>query len=249
MDLSQAYREAHEGAILLHQGETYQVYELSLRDLTARVEQVDVDYYTEAAKVIDISLKEKLQEKDIGFKAGLGEVDVTEYYTHYRVMNYEKVIDQRRLDLPPLEFPSVSTWFTVPDHITDRIHAEKLDLNGGIHAIEHAMIAMSPLHAMCDRWDMGGLSTPLHPDTGKPSIFIYDGYKGGIGLSEKLYQLLPDLMETSLRLIKDCKCSEGCPSCIYSPKCGNNNEPLDKKAAITLLRSLLQVYRDHEKRN
>jgi DEAD/DEAH box helicase domain-containing protein len=185
---------------------------------------------------------EQIDEKNLGFEVGLGEVYVTEYYTHYRLMNYEKVIDQKPLDLPPLEFPSVSLWFTIPEQICDRVRAEGLDFNGGIHAIEHAMIAMSPLHALCDRWDLGGLSTDIHPDTNKPTIFIYDGYKGGIGLSEKLYQLLPELMYTTLKLIKDCECSEGCPSCIYSPKCGNNNEPLDKQAAILILTQLLCKY-------
>jgi DEAD/DEAH box helicase domain-containing protein len=240
MDLTQAYREAHEGAILLHQGETYQVYELDLNDLTAKVRHTEVDHYTEAVKTIEISIIEGLEERSMGFKAVVGELDITEYYTHYRLMNYERVLDLKPLDLPPVEFPSIGLWFTIPEEIVEQVQDEGLDFMGGIHAIEHAMIAMAPLHAMCDRWDLGGLSADYHPDTGEPTIFIYDGYKGGIGLSEKLYHLLPELMETTLKLVKDCRCNEGCPSCIYSPKCGNNNEPLDKKGAIQILTKLLE---------
>ena len=100
------------------------------------------------------------------------------------------------------------------------------------------MIAIAPLHAMCDRWDLGGVSTEYHPDTKEPTIFIYDGYRGGIGISEKLYSLIPNVLETTYKLVKDCPCKDGCPSCIYSPKCGSNNEPLDKKAAILILAKL-----------
>ncbi len=103
------------------------------------------------------------------------------------------------------------------------------------------MIAMSPIYAMCDRWDIGGLSTPMHPDTGHPTIFIYDGFEGGIGISETLYAKIEELWEKTLQLISNCECKDGCPSCIYSPKCGNENEPLDKRAAIDILQKLLKI--------
>lgn len=239
IDLTKAYREAHEGAILLHQGERYLVHELDLVNLEAKVRKTEVDYYTEPLKDIDIALVETIDERGGKIQAGIGKVEVTEYYTQYRLMNYEKTIDVKPLKLPPLEFPSIGLWFTVPPKIVKDLEKKGLDLAGGIHAIEHAMIAISPLYAMCDRRDLGGVSIDYHPDTGNPSVFIYDGFKGGIGISEKLYRLLPELMETTLKLIKDCKCGAGCPSCIYSPKCGNNNEPLDKKAAIFILEKLL----------
>jgi DEAD/DEAH box helicase domain-containing protein len=240
MDITQAYREVHEGAILLHQSEPYRVTSLDLYNLEAHVEEADPGYYTEALKTIDISIREKIFERTRGIKSGLGKVDITEYYTAYRIMQREKMIDQLPLNLPPLNFPSVGFWFTFPSSIKSQISGQRLDFAGGLHAIEHAMIAISPLHAMCDPRDLGGVSTELHPDTKEPTIFVYDGYKGGIGLSEKLYTLLNELFETTLKLIQDCKCLDGCPSCIYSSKCGNNNEPLDKQAAILMLKELIK---------
>ena len=168
---------------------------------------------------------------------------MTEDYNAYKLMLYDKQIDQIPLNLPPLRFPSIGFWFTIPNEITSKILNAGLDLEGGLHAIEHAMIEVSPLHAMCDPHDLGGVSTIFHNDTGEPTIFVYDGYKGGIGLSEKLYQLLPELLVTTLNLIRDCKCESGCPSCIYSSHCGNNNEPLDKKAAIVLLEEIIECFK------
>jgi len=239
MDVTQAYREAHEGAVLLHQGEPYKVTSFDPNTLEARVEETDEGYYTEALKTIDIYINEKITEQNHGIPSGLAKVNVTENYNEYRIMHYEKQIDRRPLDLPPLYFPSIGFWFTIPTNIASRVTGAGLDLAGGIHAIEHAMIAVSPLHAMCDPRDLGGVSTPIHRDTGGPTIFVYDGYKGGIGLAEKLYNLLPELLETTLNLIQGCKCEKGCPSCIYSSKCGNNNEPLDKQTAVSILRELI----------
>ena len=241
MDKTQAFREVHQGAILLHQGEPFRVTSLDLDSLEAHVVEADVGYYTEALKLTDISITERLFEKDQGIKSGLARVDVSEHYVEYRVMRYENVVEQRPLDLPPLHFPSIGFWFTIPPHLVSRIRRSGLDFAGGIHAIEHAMIAISPLHAMCDPRDLGGVSTENHLDTNEPTIFIYDGYRGGIGLSEKLHSLLPELLITTLKLIQGCKCEEGCPSCIYSSKCGNGNEPLDKQTAIMLLMELIRL--------
>jgi DEAD/DEAH box helicase domain-containing protein len=243
MDLTKAYREVHEGAILLHRGEPYRVKELDLDNLVAHVVEGETNLYTEALKTIDISIRKPLSSNDLGVQSGYGEVNVTEYFNEYRVMQYEKKIDQRVLDLPPLNFPSTGFWFTIPEYIASRVRAKNLNFAGGLHAVEHAIIAVSPLHAMCDPNDLGGVSTVKHGDTKMPSVFVYDGYKGGVGLSEKLYELLPELLETTLNLIQDCQCSDGCPSCIYSSKCGNNNEPLDKQAAIILLEELLAKIR------
>jgi DEAD/DEAH box helicase domain-containing protein len=239
MDITQAYREAHQGAVLLHQGEPYKVTSFDLNRLEARVEEMDEGYYTEALKTIEIFINEKIKEIDYGIPSGLGKVNVAEYYNEYRLMLYEKQIDRLPLDLPPLYFPTIGFWFTIPANIAARTFEAGLDLAGGIHAIEHAMIAVAPLHALCDPRDLGGVSTLIHRDTGEPTIFVYDGYKGGVGLAEKLYTLLPDLLVTTLNLIEGCKCEKGCPSCIYSSKCGNNNEPLDKKAAMVLLKELI----------
>ena len=246
--LTKAYEEVHAGAVLLHQGETYLSEELDLNNLTAKVRREDVSYYTEAKKTVDVAIKNKLEEKQIGVTVGLGELATTEMYHEYVVKTYDEVVDRKPLYLPPLSFSTVGMWFIIPEQIRQEIEDKGLDFDGGIHAVEHAMIAMSPIFAMCDRWDIGGLSTPLHPDTGCPTIFIYDGFEGGIGISETLYAKISELWEKTLELVKNCECQDGCPSCIYSPKCGNENEPLDKKAAIIILQKLLNLtQKDNQK--
>lgn len=240
MDITQAYREAHKGAYLLHQAEPYIVTSLDLDKLEARVEETEDGYHTIALKTVELFINEILNERTHGIHTGIGKVNVTEYYNAYRLMLYDKQIDQLPLSLPPLNFPSIGFWFTIPSDISSHIIESGLDFAGGLHAIEHAMIAVSPLHAICDPRDLGGVSTLHHHNTLEPTIFLYDGYKGGIGLSEKLYTLLPELLVTTFNLIKDCKCESGCPSCIYSSKCGNNNDPLDKQAAIVLLKELIR---------
>jgi DEAD/DEAH box helicase domain-containing protein len=240
LELTKAYEEAHEGAVLLHQGETYVVEDLNLRTLIASVTKKDVSYNTEPRKTVDIDIKKKFLEKNIGIQVGLGEVQVTERYHQFVIKNNEVVLGVEPLNLPPLTFTSVGTWFTIPEEIKNEIqHKQQLDFAGGLHAVEHAMIAMAPLYAMCDRWDIGGVSTPVHQDTEQPTIFIYDGFEGGIGISETLYAMIEKLFTATLQLITNCECTEGCPSCIYSPKCGNENKPLDKRAAKIILKKIL----------
>jgi DEAD/DEAH box helicase domain-containing protein len=241
LPLNKAYEEAHEGAVLLHQGETYISEELNLETLTAKVRQEDVNYYTEVLRDVDVKIKKTFQEKQEKVKIGLGELTITETYHQYLTKTYDEVIKRLPLDLPLLTFTTVGLWFLVPDKLRKELESQNLDFDGGLHAVEHAMIAMSPIFAMCDRWDIGGLSTPLHPDTGEPTIFIYDGFEGGIGISENLYANIKLLWEKTLQLIDNCECKEGCPSCIYSPKCGNENEPLDKKAARIILKHLITI--------
>jgi DEAD/DEAH box helicase domain-containing protein len=149
------------------------------------------------------------------------------------------VLDEQELDLPPQSFLTTALWFDVPRAAEESIRRRGLDFHGGLHAVEHAAIGILPLFAMCDRQDIGGLSTPHYPVTGKPQVFIYDGFPGGVGISEKGFDLLPELWAATLRTVEECPCESGCPSCIHSPKCGNNNEPLDKMAASIILRALL----------
>ncbi len=241
LDLTKAYQEAYEGAVLLHQGETYIVEELDLEGLTAKVRQQNVNYYTETLKNVDVTLKKPYKEEGKGIGLTVGELEVTETYHHYRLKTYNEVIGVRPLDLPPLHFSTVGMWFVIPEEIKSEITERGLDFEGGLHAVEHAMIAMAPLYAMCDRRDIGGISTPMHYDTGQPTIIIYDGFEGGIGISETLYSIIEDLFTITLRLIVNCECEEGCPSCIFSPKCGNDNAPLDKKAASIILDKLLKI--------
>jgi DEAD/DEAH box helicase domain-containing protein len=239
--LTKAYEEVHEGAVLLHQGETYISEELNLKNLTAKVRKEDVTYHTEALKTVDVAIKRKYEEKRVGVTVGIGELAITENYYQYVVKSYDEVVERKPLGLPSLSFSTVGMWFTVPEKIRDEIEEKELDFEGGLHAVEHAMIAISPIFAMCDRWDIGGLSTPLHVDTGCPTIFIYDGFEGGIGISEVLYAKIKNLWEKTAQLLISCECEEGCPSCIYSPKCGNENKPLDKRAATIILDFFLQV--------
>ena len=151
----------------------------------------------------------------------------------------DEVIGEERLDLPPQHFRTVALWFDLPQDISDKMANAGLDITGGLHAAEHAAIGILPLFALCDRNDIGGVSTPFHPDTGKPQIFIYDAYPGGVGIAEKGFASIIELWQATLRVIAECPCQEGCPSCIQSPKCGNNNEPLDKGAAQMLFEGLL----------
>jgi DEAD/DEAH box helicase domain-containing protein len=224
----------------LHQGETYVVEDLNLKTLIASVTKKEVSYNTEPRKTVDIDIKKKFLEKNVGIQVGLGEVQVTERYHQFVIKNNEVVLGVEPLNLPPLTFSTVGTWFTIPEEIKNEIqHKQQLDFAGGLHAVEHAMIAMALLYAMCDRWDIGGVSTPVHPDTEQPTIFIYDGFEGGIGISETLYAMIEKLFTATLQLITNCECTEGCPSCIYSPKCGNENKPLDKRAAKIILKKLL----------
>jgi DEAD/DEAH box helicase domain-containing protein len=127
----------------------------------------------------------------------------------------------------------------VPDDVRTATKEAHVDFAGGLHGIEHAMIGIMPFHVMCDRWDIGGVSTPYHPDTANPTVFIYDGFEGGIGLTEKAFELIENIIKMTLELVRDCNCESGCPACIFSPKCGNENEPLDKKGTILLLEKLL----------
>ena len=146
------------------------------------------------------------------------------------------------LALPPQSYETEALWFGLPDSARRAVLTLNLDLAGGLHAVEHAVIGMLPLFAMCDRNDIGGVSTLLHPDTGAAQVFVYDAYPGGVGIAAEGLKMLQDLWERTLELVRACPCAEGCPSCIQSPRCGNNNEPLDKAAAVLILRALLGDY-------
>ena len=170
-----------------------------------------------------------------------GDVDVTNTVVGFKRKRQftEEVIGEEPLDLPAQNFPTKALWFDLPRKAIDRIADAGLDFRGGLHACEHAAIGILPLFALCDRNDIGGVSTTLHPDTAKAQIFIYDAYPGGIGISEKGYEIVEDLWKATLQVVSECPCQDGCPSCIQSPKCGNNNKPLDKKTSLVLLKGLL----------
>ncbi len=243
VDVNYALFQLHPGAVYLHQGDTYIVSELDLKSQTAYAEPQQVSYYTVANDFTDLRILNASESRYFGdVEACLGQVDViTSIFSYKKKAQFtEEVIGEEPLDLPQQQFPSVALWFDIPPSIIDNIIKQDLDFAGGLHAAEHAAIAMLPLFAMCDRNDIGGVSTPCHPDSGRAQIFIYDGYPGGIGIAEKGYRLIEQLWQATLRLVADCPCSEGCPGCIQSPKCGDNNQPLDKAAALVLLEGILK---------
>jgi len=240
-----AFWQVHPGAIYLHQGDSYFVKELDIEKHIAVVEPAAVPYYTQTMELTDIKVLHKTMEKEVnGVRVCLGMVDVTNQVEGFKKKKHytDEVVGEEALDLPPIRFITQALWFDLPQKAVDMTLQGKLDFHGGLHAAEHAAIAILPLFAMCDRNDIGGVSTPFHSDTGRAQIFIYDGYPGGIGIAEKGYQIIDELWAATLKAVEECPCRQGCPACIQSPKCGNNNEPLDKKAAIILLRGLLGVF-------
>ncbi len=242
VEASVAFFQIHPGAIYLHQGEPYLITELDLVRHTAAAMPTSVNYYTQTKEITDVKVMLITKEEDYrGVKVYLGDVDVTTTVIGFKKKRQftEEVMGEEPLDLPPQSFSTKAFWFDLPQKAIDRIAKGELDFHGGLHACEHAAIAVLPLFALCDRNDIGGVSTPFHPDTGRAQIFIHDAYPGGIGIAEKGFEMVDKLWQVTLNLIEECPCQDGCPSCIQSPKCGNNNQPLDKKAAVILLQELL----------
>ncbi|MFC1944412.1 DEAD/DEAH box helicase [Chloroflexota bacterium] len=239
---SVALFQVHPGAVYLHRGDSYLVTVLDLDARTAYARPADVPYYTQAKDITDIGITRRLREKAPGgVGVYLGEVRVTTAVVGFRKKRIltEEVVGEEPLELPPWSFPTIALWFDIPPRIVARLVLEKADLAGGLHAAEHAAIALLPLFALCDRNDIGGVSIPLHPDTGRAQIFIYDAHPGGVGIAEKGFDLVSELWEATLKAVSECPCEDGCPGCVQSPKCGNNNQPLDKGAAGMILEGLL----------
>ena len=172
-----------------------------------------------------------------------GSVEVTSQVTGYQRMALPggEVVSQHALEMDEHVLPTAAVWWTIPQEVCEAAGLEPTDLPGALHAAEHASIGMLPLLATCDRWDIGGLSTAMHPQTGAPTVFVHDGHAGGAGFAERGYRAGRDWLEATLAVIEGCGCASGCPSCVQSPKCGNNNEPLDKAGAAVVLRLLLEA--------
>ncbi len=242
LSASTAPQRVHPGAVYLHQGESYLVSEFNYDLRHAIVQQAPVDYYTQPRELNDVRIVRSLRHRETpGGLAYLGRVRVRSQVIGYRRIQHfsETVLGEEPLDMPLTEYETVAMWWDLPPELPAQLVARGLDFLGGIHAAEHAAIGILPLFAMCDRWDIGGLSTPRHGDTDVAQIFIYDGFPGGVGIAEKGFDLLPELWAATLDVIKACPCTGGCPSCVQSPKCGNFNQPLDKQAAAVILSWLL----------
>ncbi len=242
VDAARAFEQVHPGAIYLHQGEPYVVQHLDLEQKIAPVVPTSGDYYTQPRSTTDLEILDAQKERRWGpTTVYFGNVDVTTQVISFvrKRLFSEDVLGEEFLDLPAQRLQTTALWFPIPGWLDDEVRRRGLDLAGGIHAVEHAAIGILPLFAMCDRWDLGGVSYPIYPELHAASIFIYEGHPGGVGITEKGFALLDDLMAATLRVIETCPCDAGCPSCIQSPKCGNLNDPLDKNAARLLLRRLL----------
>jgi DEAD/DEAH box helicase domain-containing protein len=242
VDEARAYWHVHPGAVYLHQGEQYEVSELDLQRKVAVVAKSNADYYTQTRDITDVEVLGVHEEGVVGeVPAVFGEVRVTRQVIGFqrKLSSTQEVIDEVGLNLPAQTLETKALWWLLPQPLLDRARISAAMLPGSAHAAEHAAIGLLPLVATCDRWDIGGLSTPYHPDTGAATIFIYDGYQGGAGIAERGYESGRRLLEATFDAVRQCPCSRGCPSCIQSPKCGNGNEPLDKQGAIALLAAML----------
>ncbi|HET8980026.1 MAG TPA: DEAD/DEAH box helicase [Solirubrobacteraceae bacterium] len=240
IEAGRAYSTVHEGAVYMHLGRSYHVLALDLAARRAVLEPFDGDYFTQAKRE-SMTYIERLQERraTCGVTLSYGSVVYTETVLGYQRKGLQDhaVIDFQSLDLPTVEFQTRALWY----ELDELIAAEQFPpaaLLGSLHALEHGQIAVLPLIAMCDRWDIGGLSTNAHPQTGGPTIFIYDGHPGGVGITRRGYDQFERLVDDAQRLIGECPCRSGCPSCVQSPKCGNLNEPLHKAGALELLRRM-----------
>ncbi|MWA06885.1 DEAD/DEAH box helicase [Actinomadura sp. LD22] len=242
VDEASAHTTVHDGAVYIHQGESFIVQTLDLDDSVALVEAADPDYSTTARDVTDITIAERLRSTSWG-DATLcyGTVDVTSQVVAYQMRRVQtgEMLGEKPLDLPPRTLRTRAVWWTLSEAQVDALG--DLDLAGAAHAAEHASIGLLPLYATCDRWDIGGVSTAVHPDTGLLTVFVYDGHEGGAGFAERGYADASAWLRATRDAIASCECESGCPSCIQSPKCGNGNEPLDKQGALTLLAVLLEA--------
>ncbi|MBI4495841.1 MAG: DEAD/DEAH box helicase [Deltaproteobacteria bacterium] len=236
------YRECHPEAIYLHRAGQFRVTRLDPGKREVWVQPVEVDYYTRplSEKETEILSTDRTRRLE-GFTCCLGKLKVTERVTGFekRRIFGQDLLGVRELTMPSHVFETVGLWIVLPEEIARWVKDEKLHFMGGIHAIEHAAIALFPLFALCDRNDVAGICYPVHPQLERPAIFIYDGHPGGVGLSAHGFEIIEELLEKTLSLIAECSCLDGCPSCIHSPKCGSGNKPLDKEGARFVLESIL----------
>jgi DEAD/DEAH box helicase domain-containing protein len=244
VDPGAAHTAVHDGAVYLHQGETYLVRMFDLEDAVALVAPAAPDYSTSAREVTDIRILATTKTESWGAATlNFGTVEVTSQVVSYlrkRIVSGE-ILGEVPLNLPPRQLRTQAVWWTVTPEQVALAGIEPADLPGAAHAAEHASIGLLPLFATCDRWDIGGVSTALHGDTGLPTVFVYDGHPGGAGFAERGWVAARGWLSATRQAIESCDCVAGCPSCVQSPKCGNGNHPLDKAGAIRLLGALLRA--------
>jgi len=236
VEAERAFTTIHPGAVYLHLGRSYEVDRLDVEERRALVSSFDGDWYTRPKKETEIYIERVHEQRQVaGVQLNFGEVSVTEQVIAFQRVSVsdQEPIDIVALELPEQNFVTQALWYVLPDRLSGKLPTEAL--LGSLHATEHSQIAVLPLIAMCDRWDIGGLSTNVHFQTGRSTIFIYDGHPGGVGITRRGYEEFERLLGDAERLIAECSCESGCPSCVQSPKCGNLNEPLHKAGALELM--------------
>ncbi len=242
VDPGAAHSTVHTGAVYVHQGATYVVDHLDLDDAVALAHREDVDWTTSARDTTDIRVVDEIARQSWGDAELVhGHVEVTNQVVAYLRRRYltGAVLGEEPLDLPPRHLRTQAVWWTVSPAQLDAAALRDVDVPGAAHAAEHASIGLLPLVATCDRWDIGGVSTARHEDTGRTTVFVYDGHPGGAGFAERGYTAAQAWLTATRDAIAACECPDGCPSCVQSPKCGNGNNPLDKAGAVRLLDVLL----------
>ena len=242
VDGSSSHGTAHAGAVYVHRGETWLVESLDLDEHVAVMSRADLSYSTSAREVTDISIVAERDHRSWGgCRLALGEVDVSHQVVSFlqRRQPSGEVMGEVPLDLPERSLRTTAVWWTVPADVLAEGALAEADLPGSAHAAEHCSIGLLPLFATCDRWDIGGVSTAMHADTGQLTVFVYDGHPGGAGFAERGFHAALDWLGATRETIASCECETGCPSCVQSPKCGNQNNPLDKAGAVALLDLLL----------
>ena len=244
VDEGRAFDLVHPGAVYLHQGATYKVRTLDLEDHLALVESCDGREYTVARTDTSMRVLAVDKSRSIGrAKVHIGAIEVASQVTGFQRKDVAsgEVLGTETLDLPPSRLVTRGVWYTISAYELADAGIDNSRWAGTLHAVEHAAIGILPLFTICDRWDVGGVSTTLQAETGRPTILIYDGYPGGAGIAELGYDVADRHLATTLEVILGCGCSDGCPSCVQSPKCGNWNEPLDKAGAAAVLRRVLEL--------
>ncbi len=243
VDPAAAPASVHEGALYVHQGATFEVLSLDLVARVATAAATVTDLSTHARSTADVVFESVRAATRWGrIDVSCGEVLVTRQVTSYLVRRWPsgQVLAEHPLDLPPMTLQTVAMWWSIPDEILREAEIPEADVPGAVHALEHASIGILPLLATCDRWDLGGVSTARHPQTGQAVIVVHDGHPGGAGFAERGYHRAVEWLTATSEAIGTCPCPTGCPACVQSPKCGNGNEPLDKAAALRLARALLR---------
>jgi DEAD/DEAH box helicase domain-containing protein len=237
VEAERAFTTVHPGAVYLHLGRSYEVERLDVEERRAVVSSFDGDWYTRPKKETEIYIERVREQREVaGVQLNFGDVSVTEQVIAFQRVSIseQEPIDIVALELPEQSFVTQALWYVLPERLSGALPSDAL--LGSLHATEHGQIAVLPLIAMCDRWDIGGLSTNVHFQTGRSTIFIYDGHPGGVGITLRGYERFERLIDDAERLIAECPCESGCPSCVQSPKCGNLNEPLHKAGALELMR-------------